>query len=312
LSVITISRQRGSYGNEIAAALAQKLGFELITHETWLSMFLDDSVASPHERHMLSESAKFYLTASQTGDTFLELLSQRLRSLTRTHNAVLVGFGSQAILAGDDSALHVRVFAPDDVRIARLKKQYHVSDAQAEQILSKADKKQKKFVHTLFGVSIAEPSQYHLTLNTACLGVDECVAAIMALHEKHALKQRIEQHADHLSAQPNMSGLTVLKNASEIEFARLLNMYQIEWVYEPKTFPIEWDAGGNVISAFSPDFYLPKFDTYIELTTMNQKYVTDKNKKVKKLRELYPGINIKVVYKKDFHSLAERFNLNGD
>ncbi len=311
MSVITISRQRGSFGNEIAAALAQKLGFELITHDTWLSMFLD-TAASPHERHMLNESAKYYLTASQTGDTFLDLLSQNLRAFTRTHNAVLVGFGSQAIYANDDSALHIRVFAPDSVRIARLKKQYHVSDAQAEQILSKADKKQKKFVYTLFGASVAEASQYHLTLNTANLGADECVAAVMALHEQRAIKRRIEQHADHISAKANLSGLAVLKNESEIEFARLLDMYHIEWVYEPKTFPVEWDAGGNVISAFSPDFYLPKFDTFIELTTMNQKYVTDKNKKVKKLRELYPGINIKVVYKKDFHSLAERFNLSGE
>jgi hypothetical protein len=73
---------------------------------------------------------------------------------------------------------------------------------------------------------------------------------------------------------------------------------------------VEWDAGGHVISAFSPDFYLPKFDTYIELTTMNQKYVTAKNRKVKRLKELYPGINIKLVYKKDFSSLVERFNLS--
>jgi hypothetical protein len=61
--------------------------------------------------------------------------------------------------------------------------------------------------------------------------------------------------------------------------------------------------------AFSPDFYLTKFDTYIELTTMNQKYATMKNKKVKKMRELYPGVNVKIVFKKDFHSLVERFKL---
>jgi len=88
-----------------------------------------------------------------------------------------------------------------------------------------------------------------------------------------------------------------------------LDMYQIDWQYEPKTFPIEWDAEGNVTMAFSPDFYLTKFDTYIELTTMNQKYVTIKNRKAKKLRELYPGTKIKVVYKRDFYSLIDRYNL---
>ncbi len=101
------------------------------------------------------------------------------------------------------------------------------------------------------------------------------------------------------------------KHPAEEEFANILNMYAIEWEYEPKTFPVQWDAEGNVTMAFSPDFYLTKFDTYIEITTMEQKYVTTKNKKVKRLRELYPGINITIVYKKDFQTLLNRFGFSG-
>ena len=63
--------------------------------------------------------------------------------------------------------------------------------------------------------------------------------------------------------------------------------------------------------AISPDFFLPRFNTYIEITTMDQKYVTTKNKKVKLLKELYPDININIVYKKDFYSLLERFGFSG-
>jgi hypothetical protein len=88
-------------------------------------------------------------------------------------------------------------------------------------------------------------------------------------------------------------------------------MHQIEWKYEPRTFPVEWDAEGNVTLAFSPDFYLVQFDTYLELTTMNQRYVTEKNKKLRRVRELYPGTHIKIVYKKDFQSLVERFSHMG-
>ncbi len=99
------------------------------------------------------------------------------------------------------------------------------------------------------------------------------------------------------------------KHPAEEEFAGILDMYGIEWIYEPKTFPVEWDAEGNVTLAISPDFYLPSFDTYIEITTMDQKYVTTKNKKIKKLRELYPGINVNIVYKKDFNSLLKRFGI---
>lgn len=310
MAVITISRQRCSFGNEIAAALAQKLGFELITHETLLNRFMPE--ASAHERHMLTESAKFYLSESAEGKTYIALLCCRLKEYAVAHDCVLVGFGSFAIFADEKDALHVRVSAPEDLRAARLKRQYRVSDEQALQILSQADKKQKKFVNRVFGVSLLDAAHYDIVLSTATLSADECVAAVASLMEQRALRGRIAQETIDSSAQCNISDMTVLKNKSEIEFAKLLDMYHIDWVYEPKTFPVEWDAAGNVTSAFSPDFYLPKFNTYIELTTMNQKYVTAKNRKVKKLRELYPGTNIKVVYKKDFASLLQRMSPNGE
>lgn len=96
---------------------------------------------------------------------------------------------------------------------------------------------------------------------------------------------------------------------SERVAAEILDFYQVRWEYEPVTFPIEWDASGSVIASFSPDFYLPDFDLYIELTTMSQKLVTKKNRKVRRLKELYPDVNIKIFYQKDFRRLLQRFGL---
>jgi hypothetical protein len=96
---------------------------------------------------------------------------------------------------------------------------------------------------------------------------------------------------------------------SERVAAEILDFYRIDWQYEPTTFPIEWDAHGNVIASFSPDFYLPEFDLYIELTTMSQKLVTKKNRKVRRLKELYPDVNIKIFYQKDFRRLLQRFGI---
>ncbi len=308
MKVITISRQLCSFGDEIAVSLSQKLGMELIKHETLLSGFMK-AAAGKHELHMLSESAKFYLNTCRTGETYMDYLCRVLREYVCENPSVLVGFGSQAIFADVREALHIRVFAPKETRIARIKKLYHVSDEQARQILVKAEKKQKKFVSTLFGIDISDASHYQLMFNTAALSVDECVSAVEAMTKERETVMRMEQQAKESNVFSNISDVSVLKNQSEIEFARLLDMYHIDWKYEPKTFPVEWDAEGNVISAFSPDFFLPKFNTYIEITTMNQKYVTQKNKKIKKLKELYPGTNIKVIYKKDYRSLVERFNL---
>jgi hypothetical protein len=94
---------------------------------------------------------------------------------------------------------------------------------------------------------------------------------------------------------------------SEKEFTKILDFYRIKWEYEPRTFVLRFDKKGNPDVSFTPDFYLPEYDLYIELTTLNQKLVTKKNRKIKKLRELYPDINIKLFYKKDYNSLIFKY-----
>ncbi len=96
---------------------------------------------------------------------------------------------------------------------------------------------------------------------------------------------------------------------SEQIFANLLDFYRIAWEYEPRSFPVQWDAGGRVSESFSPDFYLPEFDLYVELTTMKQSLVTRKNRKIRLLRELYPHLNIQVFYQKDFENLIFKYGL---
>lgn len=98
---------------------------------------------------------------------------------------------------------------------------------------------------------------------------------------------------------------------SEAEFARILDFYHIAWQYEPRAFPIEWDESGNVARSFTPDFYLPQHDLYIELTTLKQSLVTKKNRKVRRLRELYPEVNIKILYASDYRKLVEKFAGSG-
>ncbi|MDP2211564.1 MAG: hypothetical protein Q8J63_07505 [Candidatus Aquicultor sp.] len=96
---------------------------------------------------------------------------------------------------------------------------------------------------------------------------------------------------------------------SEEHCARILDFYGVKWEYEPRMFPIEWDKDGNVTQSFSPDFYLSDLDLYIELTTMSQKLVTKKNRKVRRLRELHPEINIKIFYQKDFKNLLLKYGM---
>ena len=99
---------------------------------------------------------------------------------------------------------------------------------------------------------------------------------------------------------------------TEAEFARILDFYEVAWEYEPRTFELKWDEEGNVLEAFSPDFYLPEQDLYVELTTMEQRLITKKNRKIRQLRKLYPEINIKLLNRADLKHMMLKYALDSD
>ncbi len=97
---------------------------------------------------------------------------------------------------------------------------------------------------------------------------------------------------------------------SERDFARVLDFYGVEWRYEPRTFVLSENADGHPTEAFSPDFYLPDLDLYIELTTLQQRLVTKKNRKIRELRERYPGVNVMILYRRDWQNLAVKYGMD--
>jgi hypothetical protein len=105
----------------------------------------------------------------------------------------------------------------------------------------------------------------------------------------------------------------------EAEFARLLDFYRIPWEYEPTTFPLAEDEAGKLLEAFTPDFFLPLQELYVELTTRRQDLITNKHRKIRALRAHYPEVSIKLLNRRDMTSLllkygmaAETPNLIGD
>jgi len=101
----------------------------------------------------------------------------------------------------------------------------------------------------------------------------------------------------------------VYKHSIEAVFARILDYYGVAWEYEPRTFPLLWDKEGNVVEAFKPDFYLPQQNLYVELTTLRPKLTGKKNRKLKKVKELYPEINIKLFKRRELRNMMLRFGM---
>ncbi len=99
---------------------------------------------------------------------------------------------------------------------------------------------------------------------------------------------------------------------AEEVFAKILDFYGLEWQYEPRTFPLEWNDQGQVVEAFAPDFYLPDQDMYIELTTLRPKLATFKNRRIRRMQELYPEVHIKLIKRREMRELMVKYGLYED
>jgi len=305
--LITVSRQTGSYGQEICDRLAEKLSLRVITRDLVIKELFPD-IATPHELHMLSESPGYFSTTSSLGITFTEHLENELRKYVTRHSAIIFGLGAQIIFAEHPTAFHVKIMASHEVRVDRIMRIQGLVRHDAERFLELSDRKHKRYISTLYAKDWSDPSLYHVTINTDHMSIEEAVELII-----FGARNRDLFALSNTGPSVQLPDTAVVfKNQSEEEFAKILDMHHIDWEYEPRTFPIKWDTEGNVTQAFSPDFYLPRFNTYIELTTMNQRYVAEKKKKVQLLKKLYPGTNINIVFKNDFHTLAKRFGLEED
>ncbi len=93
---------------------------------------------------------------------------------------------------------------------------------------------------------------------------------------------------------------------AEYEFARILDFYGIDWQYEPRSFPLRWEYG-QVVEAFTPDFYLPDLNMYVEVTTLKTGLTAEKNRKMRLLKQLYPEVNIKLLKKRDYLRLLAKY-----
>ncbi len=342
MSIITIAREAGSLGDEIAERISQKTGYPIIDFDKMIAIFLNP-IVTPQEKQALSTSIKYFFEPMKDDRqiNFKSYLEGSIGEWAKVNHGILLGIAGQHFLADCPDAIHIRIVADRNTREERLaqkKNLYNkaiasnavlteennvalqelmflqrfirsedIQSLSAGDIRNRIDKQYRKFSLTLFQEIDEDFQHYHMILNSSLMSFDNCVKQIIFFLQNHQAEQSFLQKEKSKHVHLQLSDLPVFKNESEEEFAHLLDLYHIEWKYEPKFFPIEWDEQNNVTMAFSPDFYLPKFNVYLELTTMNQRYVSAKKKKLKRLKELYPGVNVKIIYKSVFLSLIQRF-----
>jgi cytidylate kinase len=313
VGIITIARQAESGGEMVADRVAQELGFALV-HRPLLERLTVEHGLSGQE---LDESDETHGggVPSAGSQVHVDYLQAVLLDLAAKEDLVLVGRGGQFLFRDCPWSLHVKVVATLAVRRGALQQVQVLSDSDADAWLAEVDRQRSDWVRRHYGEDWEDSAHYDLVVRTDRLGVEGAAAAI-----RHAAKAAgILGHLTEIvgwiegrtadAAVERSVGTHGFVHPSEAEFARVLDFYRIRWEYEPKSFPLAWDSAGNISEAFTPDFYLADLDLYLELTTLKQNLVTDKNRKIRKFRELYPDIQLKVFYGRDFRSLVQKYGL---
>lgn len=300
---------------ELARVSAQRLGCELLAEQDLTRMIAaeyGDSIVIPDQawRPMMVSilaglGAKAHVVVCSTGS---EMLSRDLPGVLRFH-----------------------VVSPESVRLDNLMQDGRLDRAEAKVQLRKMAGARALVRKRRFGEKMSRPTDFDLILNAQKLGPGEMADLVEATAKAQGLLEwgpLPEAVATEIRFRAGLQlarfGIVATQrqnvdlerhvgchfgHPSEQIFANLLDFYGIAWDYEPRSFPLQWDKDGKVSEAFTPDFYLPEFDLYLELTTMKQANVTKKNRKIRLLRAIYPHVNIQVFYQKDVQDLVMKYGL---
>ena len=315
MAVITISRETGSGGSEIARLLAERLGLRLLDRPG-LEALLPGYGLDEHELldiGNLPENPDEW--ARSELKLYLELVNSCISDLGERENLILLGRGGQCLFGQSEGAIHIRVVTPEEQRVARIVANEGLVEEAARAQIARRDRFRTSYVRRVFGKDPADPLLYDLVLRRDRLDIEACVRLAVQAFGQRSLRilpprrAVLPQGVPGPQRRPRDEQVRAFVNESEEAFARLLDFYHIRWEYEPTTFPLTWNDEGLVSEAFSPDFYLVDYDTYIELTTLRQSLVTKKNRKIRRLKEMYPGVKVRIFYRKDYEQLLMKYGL---
>jgi cytidylate kinase len=310
MALIAVSGHPGCRFEEVARLTAHRLGFELLTQA---------------RLHVLA-GEEFGAETHIPDRAFASLTTSILARLATEFHLVYGAVGGEVDPRQFPGVLRAHVVAPENVRVGNLMLDHGLERPAARRLLQELESAERAARKAKFGKARATADLFDLVLNAESLSSEQMAELIAAAVATAGLRERgYLSHAAEAQLQFQMrlklsrfgivppANITlrqkIFANPSEEMFANLLDFYRIAWEYEPRSFPIQLDQSGHTLEAFTPDFYLPELNLYVELTTMKQSLVTRKNRKVRLLRELYPQVNIQVFYQKDFENLIFKYGL---
>ncbi len=321
MAVITISGEPGTPSEEVAARLAGHLGFSLVdkarVSQLAGELDLDEAKLSrlgeAIEETEAKASGENHALDAET-EAYAGLLQELIVQLAEEQDLVIINWGAQGLFHDLPGTLHVQLFAPLKFRVLQVQAHEKLSGREAGKKIKSLEAERGRYLRFLYHLSPADPNLYDLSLRMDRLSIEQALKLIVTAIDQMGLCQVPKGQIVKalLPEVPEKRNDDRYANSAETEFACFLDFYGIPFEYEPRTFTLKADSEGKIIEAFTPDFYLTDQDLYIELTTMKQSLVTRKNRKVRELRRLYPEINIRIFYQRDFYNLLAKYGILAD
>lgn len=304
IRLITVAREFGIEIDFIFNKLSKEYNFILLDRNN-LFPFLQEYLGMNSEELLLEEKK---LEKNSVKKEFVDKYKEGIKDITKRFleksPVILLGRGGQFLFKDYPDSFHINIIAPLNLRVENLQKNYNLNLDTSMKLILEKDNARDIYFKILFGYDWKDPHHYHLIINLSYYSPEELYQFLLKSLEKPVKVSQPPQESFSLPLKVRFA------NKSEEEFAKLLTFYRISWEYEPKVFPLEWDNEGQVIEAFTPDFYLPEFDLFIELTVQKPKLMSEKIKKIRKLRELYPNVNIKLLYGNDYIKILEKYGIS--
>jgi cytidylate kinase len=311
MAFIAVSGEPGCRHEELARMATQRLQCELVSESDLRKMM----------------AAQFGESSRMPDRAWRPLAASILASLGLDHPHLVVCCAGAELLAQDLPAVfRFHVVAPESIRLDNLVSDCRISRAEAKSRLRKMASEQSQIRKRRFGQRTSPATSFDVVVNAQAMGAAEMVDVLICAVRSQGLLEAAPLSAAAAAEVQFQVRLQLARygivppdrvrverkafgHPSEEVFANLLDFYRIAWDYEPRSFPLQWDKDGKVAEAFTPDFYLPEFDLYVELTTMKQANVTKKNRKIRLLRAIYPHVNIQVFYQKDVQDLVMKYRV---
>lgn len=192
MALITISRQFGSSGTEIANVLKEELNFEYLD-KTKLEEILVSEYGIPEENFEKYDEKKPHIwdIFSSEKDRYLYFMKTAIYEFARKGNCIILGRGGQQLLQNIPGVLHVRIIAPPEIRAGRIQHRYNYDEKLAEQVIRHSDHDRAGFHTFFFHINWEDSNLYDLVINTQTLSVENAVVLLKDTLNMAGFKEQI-------------------------------------------------------------------------------------------------------------------------